>query len=153
MSEKEDYLMQNIVKLNQENMAEFFKNLLSKQVSNLMELIKRDINIHWACETRVDNLTEEIIDLMVQAGCKALYLGIESGSKRVLKLSNINISISQIKNTINAYCSLITGIPGETYFDYLKTLFMMKKFKPYSYNFNIFVGLPGKQNIQLERIF
>jgi len=115
------------------------------------KLIKKNINIHWACETRVDTLcNEELIKLMSAAGCRAVYLGVESGSQRILDMLNKKITVEQIERAINlckkydirTYCSLITGIPGETYEDYLLTKKLMRKLKPYSYGFNVFVGIP-----------
>jgi len=114
------------------------------------KLITQKINIQWACETRVDNLTENLIKLMSVAGCKAVYLGIESGSQRILDFLNKNITVNQIeeaislfkKYNIKTYCSLITGVPGETFEDYLQTKKLMDRLKPYSYGFNVFVGIP-----------
>lgn len=114
------------------------------------KMIDEKIDIHWACETRVDNMNEDIIKLMSDAGCRAVYLGIESGSEEILKTLNKNISTKQIRQTIplfkkygiNTYCSLITGIPGETYDDYLSTLNLMKEVKPFEYSFGVFVGIP-----------
>ena len=115
------------------------------------KLIKKDINIYWACETRVDTLCEEnLIKLMSAAGCRAVYLGVESGSQKILDMLNKKITVEQIENTINwckkynirTYCSLIVGTPGETYEDYLLTKRLMDKLKPYTYGFNVFVGIP-----------
>lgn len=117
------------------------------------KLLQKGINISWACETRVDNLSRELIGVMAKAGCEAFYLGIESGSQRMLDFLNKNVKVEQIEKVlgwskssgIKTYCSLITGIPGESYIDYLKTLRLMNKLKPYSYNFNIYVGLADSQ--------
>ena len=114
------------------------------------KLLQKNIIIHWACETRVDNLTEELIELMSLAGCKAFYLGVESGSQKILDYINKQITVEQITNAIKwckkynikTYCSLITGVPGETYNDYLVTKRLMETLKPYAYAFNIFVGIP-----------
>jgi len=115
------------------------------------KLIKKNIRISWACETRVSNLTKELIKLMSDAGCRAFYLGVESGSQKVLDMLNKNITVEQIKNVvrwskecdIRTFCSLIVGAPGESYEDYLETKELMKKLRPYQYGFNIFIGLPG----------
>ena len=114
------------------------------------KIIKKNFNIHWACETRVDNLYEELVRLMSAVGCRAVYLGVESCSQRVLDILNKGITVEQIVNTIHwckkynirTYCSLIVGVPGETYEDYLITKKLMDRLKPYSYSFNIFVGIP-----------
>jgi radical SAM superfamily enzyme YgiQ (UPF0313 family) len=116
-------------------------------------LLRKKLDISWACETRVNNLSEETVKLMSRAGCKAFYLGVESGSERMLKLMNKDISVTQIENTINwckkygirAYCSLVTGIPGETYEDYLQTKRLMERLRPYDYGFNVFVAMPGSE--------
>lgn len=87
---------------------------------------------------------------MSESGCKAFYFGIESGSQRILDFLNKKITVEQIENAISwskkynirTYCSLISGVPGETYKDYLLTKRLMHKLKPYSYSFNIFVGIP-----------
>lgn len=118
------------------------------------ELMRKDIKIHWACETRVDTLTnEELVELMSAAGCRALYLGVESGSQRILDILNKNITVPQIKNVIRlckkynirTYCSLITGVPGETYEDYLCTENLMRELKPHAYSYIVFVGIPNSK--------
>jgi radical SAM superfamily enzyme YgiQ (UPF0313 family) len=113
-------------------------------------MIENDLNISWACETRVDNMTEDLIELMSAAGCRAVYLGVESGSQKILDILNKNINLEQIENSINwckkynikTYCSLIAGVPRETFEDYLQTKKLMEKLKPYTYGFNVFVGIP-----------
>lgn len=128
------------------------------------KIIKKKIKIFWACETRVNNLSKELIKLMAAAGCRAFYLGVESGSQRILNLLHKGIAIIQIENTVNwakeygirTYCSLITGIPGETYEDYLLTKRLMNKLKPYSYAFNVFVGIPSSslyQDILTKKLY
>ncbi len=118
------------------------------------KLIKKNVNIHWACETRVSTLcNEELIKLMSAAGCRAVYLGVESGSQRILDILNKRITVEQIerairlckKYNIRTYCSLITGAPGETYEDYLLTKQLIDKLKPYTYGFNVFVGIPDSK--------
>jgi len=115
------------------------------------EMLKRKVNIHWTCETRVDSLNDErTVKMMAATGCRGVYLGVESGSQRILDILNKGITVEQIekaiklckKYNIKAYCSLIAGIPGETYKDYLLTLKLMNKLEPYSYSFNVFVGIP-----------
>lgn len=124
---------------------------LKRTIEFCEKLIKKNININWACETRVDTLSnEELIKLMNAAGCIAVYLGVESGSQKILDSLNKKITVEQIERAINlckkynikSYCSLITGVPGETYRDYLATKRLMDKLKPYSYVFNVFVGIP-----------
>ncbi len=122
-----------------------------KRTTNFCELLlSRGIKTPWACETRVDRMTEDIVKLMAAAGCKAVYLGVESGSQRILDRLNKNVTVGQIESAIrwckqariNVYCSLITGVPGETYEDFLKTEKLIRRLRPHSHCFNIFVGIP-----------
>jgi len=114
------------------------------------QLIRENIGISWACETRVSNLSDDLVQLMSAAGCRALYLGVESGSQKVLDKLKKGITIEQIINTvrwckqydIKAYCSLIIGTPGETYEDYLETKNLMENLNPHVFGFNVFVGIP-----------
>lgn len=52
------------------------------------ELIRRRIKIAWSCETRLDRLDEELIDLLYEAGLKNINCGVESASDKVLRSSN-----------------------------------------------------------------
>lgn len=122
-----------------------------RRVDDFCKGIKeRGIDITWACETRVDTLDKRRIRNMADAGCRAFYLGVESGSPRILDIVNKKIDVKQIRNVVSwgkkygirSYCSLITGIPTETFWDYKTTKKLMEDIKPYSYAFNVFVGIP-----------
>jgi radical SAM superfamily enzyme YgiQ (UPF0313 family) len=129
------------------------------------EMLKKKTNICWACETRVDSLNDgEMVKLMADAGCKAVYLGVESGSQRILDILNKGITIEQVEKAVNlckryeirTYCSLIAGVPGETYKDYLLTVKLMNKLKPHSHSYNVFVGIPNSplyQNILENNLY
>ena len=47
-------------------------------------MIEQGLNLSWAALSRVDTLDEKILRLMRQAGCKRIFIGIESGSQRVI---------------------------------------------------------------------
>lgn len=114
-------------------------------------IIKDKIDIKWACETRVDTLDRDFIQLMYQAGCRAFYIGVESASQRLLNFMNKNINLEQIKLVfklcreigINTYASFVTGIPTETMAETRKTMaFINTELKPYDYYISVFVGIP-----------
>lgn len=84
--------------------------------------ILKDRKISWTCLSRVDTLDEKLIYAMKTSGCKRLYLGIESGSQKILNILNKGIDksfleekLKQIKNSgleVNGF--FITGVPEET---------------------------------------
>ena len=116
------------------------------------KVIQKKMDFFWGCETRADTLcNEELVKLMHASGCRSVYLGVESGSQKILDILCKNISLEQIeqavklckKYNIKTYCSFITGVPGETYEDYLLTKRLINRLEPYRYLINVYVGVPG----------
>lgn len=113
-------------------------------------LIEKGIKIPWVCESRVSNLTRELVELMARAGAKGFYLGVESGSQRILDFLHKDITVEQIKNTfkwcsefnIKTAASIIIGVPCETEADRRQTSELLKLIKPTVTWPNIFVGIP-----------
>jgi radical SAM superfamily enzyme YgiQ (UPF0313 family) len=117
-------------------------------------LMENNVNISWICETRADSLQDfEYVSLMANSGCKAFYIGVESGSPHMLELINKQISRKQIikafenahKVKIKTYASLIYGLPYETDEDLRLTNSLIIKIKPNFIGRNIFVGIPGSE--------
>jgi anaerobic magnesium-protoporphyrin IX monomethyl ester cyclase len=86
------------------------------------EIKNRKLKIKWSCGTRVDMVTKELLLKMKEAGCVAVWFGIESGSQSVLNAMGKGISLAQ---TIRAFKwakeagikpnpNVILGFPGET---------------------------------------
>lgn len=51
------------------------------------EILRRNIKIQFACETRTDCLNEELIESLAKAGLKVIHLGIESPIDEIVKKS------------------------------------------------------------------
>jgi anaerobic magnesium-protoporphyrin IX monomethyl ester cyclase len=57
-----------------------------EQVVRLCELmIAEEIDVGWTCNSRVDYVDEEMLQLMGRAGCRLISWGIESGNEQVLR--------------------------------------------------------------------
>ncbi|HOD35758.1 MAG TPA: glycosyltransferase [Syntrophales bacterium] len=113
-------------------------------------LLERGINIPWACETRVDSLDREVVELMHRAGARAFYFGVESGSQRILNFLNKGITVDQISNAFR-YCrefgiktaaNIMIGVPTETAQDIHETQKLLEDIRPSVIWHNVFVGIP-----------
>ncbi|WP_347272951.1 glycosyltransferase [Candidatus Kuenenia sp.] len=119
-------------------------------------LIEKKINIPWACETRVNTIDREIVELMHSAGARAFYFGVESGSQKVLDFFKKDITIEQTRNAFNlchefgikTAASVIVGVPTETEDDIVQTIRLVEEIKPTVTWYNVFVGIPDSELYQ-----
>jgi radical SAM superfamily enzyme YgiQ (UPF0313 family) len=92
-----------------------------------------NLNIEWACYARANDLDEDLVKLMGTSGCKKIYLGIESGSDKILKLIRKGFdSTTAWKSAVMAkkyiphvQAAFVWGFPEETWDDFNDTLLMM----------------------------
>ena len=102
------------------------------------EIISRKIDLPWDCQTRVDQITPEILDKMKKAGCKMITFGIESGCQNMLDAMNKKTTVEQnklgikmIKEAgITVVTSVIIGFPDESVEMTKQTLGFIQKLKP-----------------------
>lgn len=78
--------------------------------------------IAWRCETRADTLDTELLELMRDAGCVGINMGIESKSEEVCKkverfplkpLETLEILRKCRELGIKTFCFFIAGLPGD----------------------------------------
>jgi magnesium-protoporphyrin IX monomethyl ester (oxidative) cyclase len=111
------------------------------------------MSIPWECESRVDTLTKPLIEKMVQAGCKAMWFGIESGSPRILKTIKKGITPEQTKNVfrwcrevgIETGAALMVGFPSETLDDVRMTRDLALELEAKMYSIATYVGFPKSE--------
>jgi anaerobic magnesium-protoporphyrin IX monomethyl ester cyclase len=102
------------------------------------EIIKKELNISWVIQSRIDTIDSELVSYMKAAGLSTICIGLESGSDRVLSLLNKGINISKLssqiellkKHNILMVFFLIIGTPNETKCDIQKTVRFLRKAKP-----------------------
>jgi anaerobic magnesium-protoporphyrin IX monomethyl ester cyclase len=115
------------------------------------EMIGRKINITWSCLSRVDSLGEEHAELMYKAGCRKIYLGIESGSDKTLslmkkhfKVKDVSLMVKRInKAKIKIGAFFIVGYPGETVDSINKTFKLSLSLPLDEVSFTVPYPLPG----------
>jgi radical SAM superfamily enzyme YgiQ (UPF0313 family) len=85
-------------------------------------IIAADLDITWEAELRVDSVSDELIELMVQSGCCAIQFGVESGSDPILKEIRKHITLEQVRRGVQialshglyVACTFVIGHPSDT---------------------------------------
>lgn len=120
------------------------------------ELYKRKIQVEWF-QTKETNLSENLIPYFLKTKSKEIGIGIESGSERILKLTNKKISLKRLVNIkrILTKCGIKTshgfmiGFPFETDEDLKESVRLAKKLKKIDpgtrMGVSIFVPYPGTE--------
>ena len=125
-----------------------------KRVKEICRLIKeRALKFPWWCMSRVDTLVKnpDMVEEMASAGCKTVFLGLESGNEDTLEDFNKKISTNTSEKAVNLlrkfgitpYGSFIIGALGETKESILKTIEFSKKLKLGISQFSILTPFPG----------
>lgn len=139
----------------------FWDDNLALKKDRILEICRlireRGIDIPWNCEARVDTIDEERLKAMKEAGCYQISYGIESGSDRVLKMVNKNITTEQIKETIKSTNNIgiesrgyfMFGFVGETLQEMEQTLKFSKSIGLDYASYATLVPLPG--SLEYER--
>ncbi len=115
------------------------------------EILKRGLKIKWDCETRVDMVTKELLQKMKDAGCIAVWFGVEAGSEKVIEAMGKGISLKQ---TFNAFkwanevglmtvASMILGFPGETRETAMESIKLLERIKSDEIGVYIATPYPG----------
>lgn len=72
-------------------------NLSTKRVDDICnEILVRNLDVTWAASCRVNPVSQEMVDKMVEAGCRHICWGVESGSAEILEQINKKITQEQI---------------------------------------------------------
>jgi anaerobic magnesium-protoporphyrin IX monomethyl ester cyclase len=85
-------------------------------------LIDENIKIRWTCNSRVDFVDQEMLDLMARSGCFYIAWGLESGNKEILTHARKGVDPARAvqslafarKAGIKNWGYFIIGLPGET---------------------------------------
>ncbi len=104
----------------------------------LRMMIKNQYNFKWNSYYRSDQGDEETIELMRESGCEGVFLGIESGSDRILKNMKKTARRKDYmqaiplfkKNGITTHTNLLVGFPGETYETVQETVSLIEEAQP-----------------------
>jgi anaerobic magnesium-protoporphyrin IX monomethyl ester cyclase len=105
----------------------------------------------WSCLSRVTGMDAGTAGMMKEAGCRRVYLGMESGSQETLHMMNKRATVEDGISAVHLYrdagievaAFFMVGYPGETVASMEKT-FRLSLSLPLDYiSFNVPFPLPG----------
>jgi radical SAM superfamily enzyme YgiQ (UPF0313 family) len=109
------------------------------------EILRRKLDIVWYARARVNTVDKELLTLMKEAGCRVISFGVESGSPRILKNIQKDITIEQVRQAVKTCVELgyivklffMYSHPGETLKDIKMTRDLMRELKFYGPNVHV----------------
>lgn len=135
----------------------FWDDLFAVNKKRVFELcnkiIELKLNIKWLCFLRINNIEKDLLDILKQAGCVEIQIGIESGNNRILKYIGKNITVEQIKEKVlilkesglRWLSFFIIGFPTETKQEIEDTLNLVSEIKPTQVCISIFAPYRGTE--------
>ncbi len=102
------------------------------------ELLARGTSAAWSCYVNPAHMDEELVDLMLRAGCKGVEFGTDSGVDAILANLGKGFFVEDITRASKLcadaglpFChSLLLGAPGETAETVAESLSLMDSLKP-----------------------
>lgn len=136
-----------------------FTILPKRSIEICKEIIKRDLKIYFDCTTRADRISDDLVKWLKKAGCLFTAIGVESGSRKILKTINKKLTPESVikafsilkKNNLLAYPLLMVGNPGETDETINKTIILMKIIKPSQMAISKTMIFPGTELYRLAK--
>jgi radical SAM superfamily enzyme YgiQ (UPF0313 family) len=141
-----------------------FSTLQKRVVAICNEIIARGIKVRWKCETRMDCLDEETIEMMAKAGCVGINFGVESTDPDVQKGVHRKpilpeefvekVALCQ-KYGIATFAFFVVGLPGDTRETILTSIEFAIKIRASWTQFTVatpFIGTPMYQWALQERL-
>jgi anaerobic magnesium-protoporphyrin IX monomethyl ester cyclase len=107
----------------------------------------------WSCLSRVTRIDEQITHFMKEAGCRRVYLGLETGNRETLKLMKKQASLEEGQSAVHLFhqagieiaAFFIVGYPGETIPAIEDTFRYALELPLDVISFNVPFPLPGSQ--------
>jgi len=122
------------------------------RVTSICECMQsRGIKPRFGISAHPDDLDAGLIDMMAKAGLDRIFLGLESGRKKIrhaigkdFNEGNLDSALEECRKIgVSVHASFMLGIPGETEEDLKATLEFAGRLPIASLGFHIFNPLPG----------
>jgi len=115
------------------------------------ELRARDASIPFMIQCRADLVMPSVARALADAGCEEVWLGVESGSQRILDAMDKGTTVDEVhaatralkSHRIRACWFLQLGYPGEQWDDVLATRDLVRELWPDDVGVSVAYPLPG----------
>ncbi len=116
------------------------------------ELLRRNIHIHWGCETKIDSLDEQLLENLYASGLRLIKVGIESVNRNGLSRLGRATSGREHEKRMVDYCRkkgiriaafYILGLPEDTEETMQQTVKYAQILNTDFANFTLCTPLPG----------
>ena len=115
------------------------------------EIHDRNLRIKWDCGTRVDMVTKDLLQKMKDAGCIAVWFGVEAGSQRLIDAMGKGFKATETKKAFKfakevglmTIASVVLGFPGETRETAWETIKFIEEINPDDVGYYIATPYPG----------
>jgi anaerobic magnesium-protoporphyrin IX monomethyl ester cyclase len=133
----------------------FADDLFGLRPSWVMELAdaveRRNASVPFKIQSRVNLITPETAAALRRAGCTEVWMGVESGSQKVLDAMDKGTRVDQVykarehlrRQGIRACFFLQLGYPGETWEDIQQTVQLVRQTRPDDIGVSVSYPLPG----------
>jgi radical SAM superfamily enzyme YgiQ (UPF0313 family) len=117
------------------------------------EMETRKCTLPFKIQSRADLMTAETVDALQRAGCAEVWMGVESGSQKVLDAMDKGLLVGEVvmarkllrKAGLRACYFLQFGYPGETFSDIQQTISLVRETRPDDIGVSLSYPLPNTQ--------
>ncbi|MEJ5185857.1 MAG: radical SAM protein [Candidatus Geothermincolales bacterium] len=128
------------------------------------EITRREPGLRWWCTVNPRFGDEELLEMMVRAGCVGISLGNESGSDEMLERLGKDFAVKDVERMVSAAmrsglrvnCFLLLGGPGEDRSTVEESVDLMDRLNPHQVTVTVGIRVyPGSrlEELALERGF
>lgn len=122
------------------------------------EVVRANLRLSWECESRVDDLDEEMVAAMAKAGCTTVKLGVETASRDLLvavgrvpdgtaaeTYTRRALEAAELCRKHGVACRVfaLTGLPGETDDAVEETIRLVREMRPAALHVKECTWYPG----------
>ena len=114
-------------------------------------MVTLECRLPFKIQSRADLMTRDTVTGLKRAGCAEVWMGVESGSQKVLDSMDKGLRIAEIEDArarlgdagIRACYFLQFGYPGEQWEDIRQTIALVRNTRPYDIGVSFSYPLPG----------